>query len=92
MAAASNIFLGIAIVCVLCGVAFALMIGAALQQRGVKINWLWFRVFLVTTYLGQYRDITRRETGRPGALYYAFSVAMMAALLAAAVGLALRAM
>jgi hypothetical protein len=92
MTAAGNIFLGIAIVSALWGVASALMIAAALQKRGVKINWFWFRLFLLFRYLDQYRDITRRETGRTGRLFYSYVVAMTVALVTAIVGLVLRAL
>ena len=90
MIIASKALLVIAIVSVLWGVASALMIAAALQNRGVKINWIWFRVFLVSRYLDQYRDITRRETGRTGRLFYSYLIAMMVALVTVIVGLVLR--
>jgi hypothetical protein len=90
MIAASNVFLAIAVVSVLCGVVFAVMIGGALQGRGVKVNWLLFRVLLVSRYLGQYRDITRQERGRPGPLYNSYIIAMLVALVTAIVGLVLR--
>ena len=92
MTVAGNILLGVGIVSVLWGVASALMIAAALQKRGVKINWFWFRVFLLFRYLDQYRDITRRETGRTGWLFYSYVVAMIVTLVTAIVGLVLRAL
>ena len=92
MIAASNVLLAIAIVSAMCGVASAVMIGGALEKRGVKINWIWFRVLILSRYLGQYRDITRQESGRPGSLYYSYVIAMGLALVAAIMGLALRAL
>lgn len=87
----SGIFLGIAIVSVLWGVASAVMIAVALQKRGVRIDWIWLRLLILSKYLGQYRDITRQETGRTGPLFYSYVIAMNLALLTAIVGLVLRA-
>ena len=92
MIIASNTLLVIAVLSALWGVASALMIAGALQKRGVKINWLLFRLLLVAKYLNQYRDITRRETGRTGRLFYSYVIAMIVALVAAIVGLVLRAL
>jgi hypothetical protein len=90
MIAASNVLLGIAIVSALCGVATAVMIAVDLQRRGVRINWFLFRVLLVTRYLGQYRDLTQRESGRPGLLFYSYIAAMNLALFTAVAGIVLR--
>jgi hypothetical protein len=91
MIAASNILLALAVVCAFCGVASAMMMVAVLQKHGVKINWIWLRLLILTRYLGQYRDVTRRQTGRTGPLFYSYVVAMILALVTATVGLALRA-
>jgi len=92
MIAAGNALLALAIVSALCGVASAVMIGGALQKRGVQINWVWFRLFILSKYLGQYRDITRRETGRAGLLFYSYVIGMSLALVTAIAGLVLRAL
>ena len=76
----------------LVGVASSLALAAELQRRGVKIDWIWFRVLIVTRYLGQYRDITRRETGRTGPWYRAYVTCMIVALVTAIAGLVLRAL
>lgn len=86
----SGILLGIAIVSVICGVASAVMIAAALQKRGIKVNWVWLRLLILTKYLGQYRDITRQETGRTGPLFYSYVIAMNLALVTGIAGLVLR--
>ena len=91
MTNAGNTLLAMAIVSALCGVVAAIMIGSELQKRGVKINWILFRVLLVSKYLGQYRDVTRQETGRPGSLYYMYVMSMILALVLAVIGLILRA-
>lgn len=88
---AGNILMTIAIVSALCGVIFAVSIVSALEARGVKINWIWLRVLIVSRYLGLYRETTRKETGRPGPLYYGYVISMALALVFAIAGLALRA-
>lgn len=92
MTALGNVLLGIAIASALAGVASSLALAAELQRRGVKIDWIWFRVLIVTRYLGQYRDITRRETGRTGPWYRAYVTCMIVALVTAIAGLVLRAL
>lgn len=90
MLAASNTLMVLAIICVMTGVVSALLIVSKLEKHGVKINWIWMRLFIVTRYVGQYREITVKESGRPGNLYYVFVTAMSLALLLAFAGLALR--
>jgi hypothetical protein len=88
----STILLTIAVICVIWGVVSAVMIGGALQKRGYKVNWLLFRLLLVTRYIGQYRDVTRQETGRVGPLFYSYVIAMIMALVAGIAGLIVRGM
>jgi hypothetical protein len=87
----SDIFFAAAIVSVLWGVASAVLIAEALRKRGVKVNWVFLRFLILSKYLGQYRDITRQETGRSGPLFYSYVVAMNLALLTAIAGILLRA-
>ena len=91
MMAASDVLLTVAVVSALCGVASAMMMVAVLQKHGVKINWMWLRLLILTRCLGQYREITRQQTGRTGPLFYSYVVAMNLALVTAIVGLVLRA-
>jgi hypothetical protein len=86
----SDLFLVIAIVSALVGGVTSGMIGGELQKRGVKVNWFLYRVLLMTRYLGEYKDLTRKETGRVGTLYYVFVTAWNVALVMAVVGLLLR--
>ncbi len=92
MTALGNVLLGIAIVSALVGVASSLALAAELQRRGAKIDCIWFRVLIVARYLGQYRDITRRETGRTGPWFRAYATCMIVALVTAIAGLVLRAL
>lgn len=85
----SNVLLGIALVSVVWGVVSSLMIAGALQRRGTKINWIFLKIMIIK-YVGQYREVTRSETGRIGPWYYAFIIAMNLALVTAVAGLILR--
>ena len=85
----SNVLLFVAILSVVWGVIDMILIAIALDKRGIPINMLLFRIF-VFKYLNQYREITRRETGRIDPLYYSFIVAMNVALVCALVGLLIR--
>ena len=88
---ASGNLLGIAAVSALVGVASAVMIAGALEKHGIKVHWAWLRLLILTKYLGQYRDITRQQTGRTGPLFYSYVIAMNLALVTAVAGLVLRA-
>ena len=87
----STILLAIALMGVVCGVASAVMIAGSLQKRGIKVNWVWLRLLILSKYLGQYRDVTRQETGRIGPLFYSYIIAMNVALVFGITGLILRA-
>jgi hypothetical protein len=87
----SDILLAVAIVSVLWGVASAVLIAEALHKRGVKVNWVFLRFLILSKYLGQYRDITRQETGRSGPLFYSYLIAMNLALVTAIAWIVLRA-
>jgi hypothetical protein len=89
MTTISNVFLGLALPCAVVGVALMMAMAGALQARGQKINWVWIRLYIFK-YIGQYREVTVQETGRPGPLFYPFVVSMNSALVLAIVGLALR--
>ena len=85
----SNLFFILAIVSVACGLAASIMITAFLSKRGIKINYLFFRV-LIFKYINQYRKITMEETGKPGPLFYPFILSMNLTLLFVVVGIILR--
>ena len=87
---ASNVLIAIALGSVAWGIVSSIVIAGALQKRGVKVNWIFLRV-LIIKYVGQYRRITRAETGRTGPWFYSFVFAMNLALVTAITGLVLRA-
>jgi hypothetical protein len=86
--AMSTIFFILALIGVAGGVATTIMIASFLSRRGIKINYLLFRL-LIPKYVRQYREITVEETGKPGPLFYSFITAWILALLFAIVGIIL---
>ena len=84
----STLFLVLAIMSALWGVADAILIAAALDRRGIRVNVLLFRLFFFR-YLSDYKKATLAETGRVGPLYYSYIVAMNVALVCAVIGLIL---
>lgn len=81
-----NLLLGIGVLAVLLNVVIWILIMASLDRRGYKTNILWAR-FLIFKYLSAYKEATRRETGKPGLLFYLWigSINLAAAAFLAAV-------
>ncbi len=73
-----------AIACVCLYVIFSMMIVHQLSRRGVKINFLWLRLFIIK-YIHQYRKITLEETGKVGPLFYPCIISVNMALVLAIV-------
>jgi len=86
--AMSTLFFVLALIGVAWGIATSIMITSFLSKRGVKINYLFIRLFIFR-YVGQYRRITIEETGKPGPLFYWFLTAWNVALLFAIIGIVL---
>jgi len=64
-----NLFLGIGVLAILSNVVSFILIMVALDQRGHKTNILWAR-WLFFKYISAYKVATRKETGKPGLLFY----------------------
>ncbi len=86
----STVFLALAILSASLGVASFVLMAAALERRGIRVNMPLVR-FYFFRYLSQYRSITISETGKVGPLYNAYVAAMLVALVCAIIGLLLRA-
>ena len=84
-----NLFLVLAIVCVLCGVVSSVLIIAFLSKRGTKINYLLIKIYIYK-YINQYRKITIEETGKVGPLFYSFIISFILALIFAIIGILLK--
>ena len=85
----STLFLVLALISIAFGIATSIMITSFLSNRGIKINYLLFRI-LIFRYIRQYRQITMEETGKPGPLFYPFIATWNLALLFAIVGVILK--
>ncbi|MFZ2053480.1 MAG: hypothetical protein WAU81_04710 [Candidatus Aminicenantales bacterium] len=60
-----------------------------LSKRRVKINFILLRLYLIK-YIHQYKQLTLKETGKIGPLYYPCIISVNLALVFAIVGLILR--
>ena len=85
----SQFFLALALLSALWGIVSSIVVASYLSARGVRINYVFFRV-LVLKYMRDYHAMTMRDTGRPGLWFYSYVVSMMLALAFAVLGLALR--
>jgi hypothetical protein len=72
--------------CIVWYVVATMLIFENLRRRGEKVSFIWLRV-LAPSYAAKYRDLTRRETGRTGGLFYQWvaSINLTAVLILAAV-------
>lgn len=70
-------------------VILSIMIVHEVSKRGVKINFLWLRLYIIK-YVHQYRLLTEKETGKVGPLYYPCIIFVILALVFAVAGLLLR--
>jgi hypothetical protein len=50
-------------------IVFSMMIVREVSKRGVKINYVLLRLYIIK-YIDQYKELTRKETGKAGPLYY----------------------
>ena len=85
----STFFFILAIISAICGTVFSLMIASFLSKHGIKINYVFLRLYILK-YIHQYRKLTVEENGKPGKLFYAFVVSMNLALVFAAIGIVLK--
>ena len=80
-----NLFLGIGVLAILSNVVFWILIMSALDRRGYKTNIVLARLHFFK-YMSAYREATRKETGKPGLLFYlwigSINIAAVAFLLA----------
>ena len=77
------------VACAIWHVATTVLIYEALRRRGLSVHFLWLRVSILR-YLGQYREITRQETGRIGPLYFHWLVSVNLMLILVVALIALR--
>jgi hypothetical protein len=85
----ANALLILALVFVGLFVIFSIMIVHELSKRGVKINFILLRLYIIK-YIHEYKQLTLKETGKIGPLYYPCIISVNLALALAIVGLVLR--
>jgi len=78
----TNLALSIRAVAVTWHITATIMIYEALRKRSLKVSFIFLRL-LAPKYTSQYREITRKETGRTGPLFYHWIVSINTALAAA---------
>jgi hypothetical protein len=78
-----TVLFGLAVLAALSNVAILIMIMVALNRLGYKTNMLLARIYTFK-YLSAYKEVTLKETGRPGRLYglwiFTINLALVAAL------------
>lgn len=74
--------LSVMAVAVIWHVMATMMIYETLRRRSLKVSFILLR-WLAPKYASQYREITRKETGRTGPLFYHWIVSINTALVAA---------
>lgn len=65
----ANVFAILAFVSVGMAIVFSMMIVHEVSKRGIKINYVLLRLYIIK-YVSQYEQLTRKETGKAGPLYY----------------------
>jgi hypothetical protein len=81
-----DVFLGLAVLAILCNAVIIVLIMAALNRRGQKTNMLLVRLY-VYKYVSAYKQATQKETGKPGRLYHLWVFTNILALATALAGL-----
>lgn len=75
-----NILIIGAIVCVLWALVSLVLLTAALERRGIRTPFPFMGALLFRNF-SRYKELTRKETGKVGKLYYSYIVPINAALI-----------
>ena len=75
----ANVAAVLAFVSVGLAIVLSIMIVHEVSKRGVKINFFLLRL-LIIKYISQYKELTKKETGKVGPLYYPCILSYQAAL------------
>jgi len=60
-------------------VVSSIIIYSELKKRNVKVNFIFIR-FMIIPYANKYKEITKKETGRVGSLFYHWVISINIAL------------
>ncbi len=81
-----NLFIVFAVFSALWAVVAVVLITRELDRRGMKTPFLLMRLFVFRN-LGRYKEVTLKETGKVGALYYHYIIPINLALIFSLVAL-----
>lgn len=60
-------------------VVSSIIIYSELKKKNVKVNFIFIR-FMIIPYANKYKEITKKETGRVGSLFYHWVISINIAL------------
>ncbi len=67
-------------------VVSSIMIYNELKKRNVRVNFIFIR-FMIIPYANRYKEITKKETGKVGSLFYHWLISINVTLVFAAVAI-----
>ena len=76
-------FVVIAVIALIWYVVSSIMIYNELKKRNVRVNFIFIR-FMIIPYANKYREITKKETGKVGSLFYHWVISINVTLVFAA--------
>ena len=72
-----------------CNIVISIVIMHELEKRNIKTSVPFMRFFIIK-YVRQYREVTTREAGHPGALFFYWIISINLAAVTAIIGLILK--
>jgi len=76
----TTILIAIGLLAVMWYIATTILIYDALRKRNIKVSFLFLRI-LIPKYASQYKEITLKETGKVGPLFYHWIISINIALI-----------
>jgi hypothetical protein len=76
----TTILIAIGLLAVMWYVTTTILIYDALRKRNIKVSFLFLRI-LILKYASQYKEITLKETGKVGPLFYHWIIPINIALI-----------
>jgi hypothetical protein len=77
----SFLFIAMLVCCAAWAVVTTIRVYGYLRERNIPVSFLWLRLMIIK-YLGQYKQISSKETGKVGPLFYHYLISANGALLA----------
>jgi len=76
----TTILIAIGLLAVMWYITTTILIYDALRKRNIKVSFLFLRI-LIPKYASQYKEITLKETGKVGPLFYHWIISINIALI-----------